>query len=421
MPIPPDRREFLTALTSALVGSNNYVGGTARLADFGAKGDGKALDSEAINLALQASAKNGSTVLGTAGAIYRLNSVGTKFFVNPMGQKISKKYCIEVPDGASVDFRNSILLVDNNEDAIALSNKNTHALGDRISIRNVTVDGNFGDRTTPMIWFHGTTTSTFEDIGIKNCNYTGCVFTSVSDCKLDRIYATNITGQAIMLGGTPGQNISRCIIGKISASRIRKYRNPHQPGNPFLIGGIDVCISSITAEDCDAGIKISPGSNRVEIISAEFRRGNTQNSGIKIQGSPEHPCTRIKIHTVVSEDCFGSGIFIRHAHDCDMTSYTGINNGAGAKDADISISGEHIRIRSAISRGYRHGALYVAPASTSVHIGKLDIRRAGSNAFKPTIDIVEGSVEIDDLSIPRGNQIRHGSKASARIAHLRRT
>ena len=421
MPIPVDRREFLTGLTSGLASPRGRAGGMSRLADFGAKGDGKAFDSEAINLALQASARDGSIVQGTPGAIYRLNSVGTKSFVNPMGQKISKRYCIEIPDGAKVDFRNSTLLMDNNEDAIVVSNKNTHARGDRISIRNVTVDGSFGDRTTPMIWFHGTRSSTFEDIRVVNCNYTGCVFTSASDCKMDQIFATNIIGQAIMLGGVPAQNISRCQIGTLSASKIRKYRDPHQPGNPILIGGNDVEISRILADDCDAGIKISSGSNRMKIASIEFRKGGTQNSGIKIQGSPEHLCTEIAIRNAVSEDCFGSGIFIRHARDCVVTSYTGNNNGSGAKDADISISGERIRIQSATSQGYRHGALYVAPGSASVRFNTLDIRRAGAYAFKPAIDIVEGSVEIDDLTLPAGNQIRHSDKASARIARLRRT
>jgi len=394
------RNLLLSATLTAMAGvtpNRAAAQSTLQFETFGVVGDGITDDTAALNRGLAASALQQAHIFGRPGARYRVHPGGEKQFVNPAGAQITKPFCVQVPTGASVDFAGATLEVTEHIDSVVLSNSNTTGNNDVINLRNLSLNGGNFTSTVPVVWFHGCQKSAFLNISMHNTRYIAVLFSALRNSHIHNIAIADSTGQAIQMGGNTAHQISDCIISNLSAINISDFYAQHEPDNPVLIGASRTTIDNIYARNCSGGIKITANSSHIEIGSTYFDGGTTQNCGLKLQGDDNAWCSNIRVNSVVSSNCRGSGLYIKNAAHCFIGSYEGVGNGWGGQDPDVWLEGGDINIGTLQSKSSGGTALLVRQDCGHYAIGSVTIDGAGKTKPEADITVAGGSGSIRNL------------------------
>lgn len=371
--------------------------------NFGAIGDGVTDDTAAINAAAAYSAANDvqvKSLLGKSGR-FLVSTQGNKTFRGGTGGTYSAGNCIDVPSGASLDFNGATIVAVSGSTATLMSNSNPLVLTDEVDIRNVKFDGNNIVPAGGLVTFIGCTNSRFVGFEVFNVQRGGLEFYALSNSVIDDIYAHDITGQAIFLGGNTTYQLLRCTVGTLRAERINTYGTVNQPGNPFLIGAKECTFGLLKGRNCAGGIKFAPNCTDLNVGACEFdglvlsgeTDYNSANSGTKLQGdvSTDGGCTRLTISRIVSRRCAGSGLYIFDAFGCSIGIYNGYLNGTLGADADVSaLNINDLQIDQIYSTMAGQNGVNIN-ASTGSNSGKF---RIGSAVIRSTGQVVAAGSKV---------------------------
>ena len=167
------------AVTSTVEGSDASV--VYNVNDYGAMGDGAADDTEAVQATINAAGEDDqATVVFEPDGIYLLGKQASQKTFSIASGSGDYDYCIDVPSNVTLDLNGATLKLKTGVDAILLSNAVPNADTDTdIAILNGVIDGNSVANTEPLIWWHGVTRLTLDNIRIKDTNHIGMLANNV--------------------------------------------------------------------------------------------------------------------------------------------------------------------------------------------------------------------------------------------------
>jgi hypothetical protein len=300
--------------------------------DFGATGDGVTDDTAAIQAALDSGAKRISFVEGET---YLVSQTGTKTIVST-----ANRFCLDVPSSVEIDGHFATIKLANSQNATILVNQNAGTTRDsRIKIRNLNLDGNQANQTTPatgempVIRLWDVTKCLLQNINVENARDYAGRFLKCTRTEFFNLNCYSSYGDGWSFGlSADSQPLVDCKIDNIHAeSCLGTYGSLE--GNPQLFVVQNCVVGKISGRDSGGGIKIQDASADSTFDSLLFtgNTNGTSNSGVKVQGNNGaslYP-KNINIGQIVSRNAWGTGLFINHVDSVSIGSYMGFENGNG--------------------------------------------------------------------------------------------
>lgn len=379
-------------------------------------GDSTLVINQALAAAAQQRKTSGAqivTVLAAPSSLYQVSPYQSFSVLNPSGGSGYHKACIVIPAGVVLDMRGSTLQLQGNSEASLVTNSNLTGQGTRdadMGLRNAILDGrNVNFTSASLMQLAYVDRLSLLNIKIINGSYQGGWVYACTASTFDMLDADNFKGQPWTLGSPLstgyGQNqIYNSTFGKLGATNIRMINNASQPGNSYDMVLSDCSISSITATNCDAGIKLQwPGKNiQVGTVITNHCGTAYGNSGLKLQGDAiGGPLTGVTVDSITASNQTGPGLYMQDTVDCSVQNYVGSNNAINGNTSDVWIGGtrDHIGTISSTSSG--GNGLYIRSNAVSYQVKKIVIVNPGGvvgSVNKAAVNISGGSGTIDSVA-----------------------
>lgn len=321
------------------------------LEDHGAVGDGVTDDRANLQSVLNAlSVRGGGVVYGVQGKTYLVKAKGGS--TKSVGS-VSRSYGLEIPDDVIIDLQGATIKAFAGVNYVLLSNvttatgtNNNHNLGIINGIVNYDQASSAG--TAMGVAFYGVRKLRLDQLEVKNGYNIAMDLEGCDQFDIGTLVFRACTGAAFYVGGATASGGAECTQGSIASvtcyDTVDHPTNPGLPGNPVLLNASYAQIGEFKAFNSDAGIKITNGHD-VQIGRVLYQDGNTQNSGLKVQGANETQLVeRWTFGEVICLDCGGTGLFLIWCRDVQIGSYIGKGNVTLGLDSDASLSGDRIKI-----------------------------------------------------------------------------
>ncbi len=404
---------------------------------FGATGNGTTDDTKALQAALNAAAGGGTLDL-VAGHTYLVSFAGNKTVVQANGP-FYQRYCLQIGSGTTFDLEGATLRLANGQDASILINQdpNFGVAGDSdITVEDGIFDGNRTHQTYPAsgtmacLFLSNCTDVTNTDLTFNNVRDLAMYWQKVGDSYANNLLCTYSDGDGFFFGfyapstGFDGR-VYNSHIGRVEADNC--HNNTYivgtfiRQGNPVLMNAVNCTFDLMTATDCGGGFKVSDGSYNDTIGEADFygtpaaqanSTNATNNSGFKIQGQGVgYDPHNITVDKVVSQACYGAGLYIENADNNTVVSYTGTGNGRSGVDPDVWLgtgSGNQLESVSVSSSGGE--GVVVRSGANDYEIGQITINEACKvTSGEAGVDIqgLSGTINSVSVSDPTG-RTRYG-------------
>src|SRR3990167_1205533 len=394
---------------------------------FGAVGDGISDDTAALNAALASSATTNRVLVADPQAIYRVSQSGTKTFTTGTGSTFVAPFCIQIPTGSRVNWRNASLKVAPSFNGVVLSNVNTSIAGDKVEIIDAVIDGGGvgvgANRGFPSVILWGLSNSTVLGLRVTETSYIAASIAFCSNSIFDLLSVDKIRGQGIMLGNGLSDLNSDCKFGTLIAENVSDFGTFSQPGNGFCLGLVRSSIERIVTRNCSGGIKYLKGCDDVHTVYAEFdgtvlgdeSNNAAANSGVKVQGDDvTAKAGRVTFDKIVSRFCAGSGLYVRFAKRVKIVDYNGYKNARLGLNDDVDLAEfEDLEIASISSENAGLGGVTITTNGSQYKFGRVTVRDFGdvtpANSFGFTP--LQGHGRVNYLAVFDDRQTQIVSKA----------
>lgn len=343
-------------------------------------------------------------MVAAAGQVYGVSPEGSYDSLNPSGGVGRYNVCVQIPPKVTLDMRGSTLRLTGTTEAALVANTNLSGTGPRdasVGLVNVVLDG--GDvpsRATSLLHLAYIDHLVLRGVKIVRGNYVGGWIYNCRASMFDRLAVDGFRGQPWLIGSPSGtgNQVSDSDFGTMSARNVAMIDDDfHFEGNSFVLVLTRCHVAKVAAYRCDAGIKVQWPSEDVTIGSVKtVACGNPAgNSGLKLQGEPEGPVSRISVGEVLAHAQTGTGLYMDGSVDCTVDSYSGVaNNPTGAR-ADVWLGGNNDKIKNLRSDGSGGPGVLVRPYAVGYRLAKVWVRNPnqshGAAANGAAIAIYGGS------------------------------
>lgn len=383
--------------------------------DFGAKGDGIADDTAAIQRGLNYA---GEVSPDPPGRTYLVYKTGTKqmAFENVL---VNVDYSLQIPSNANVSWLGSTVKLANQQNCVALVSAGIGTAQTSGFIwAGGTIDLN-GDNQTPAstasimpnFYFAYCDEITQENITLLNgVHYMG-FYSLITRSYINNIRMSKCLGEGLALGFEFGE-AKNCFVSNIYAELLAGTLDPfNRPGNPMVIVSEDCVFNNLSSRNCAGAFKIQHNTGSTTMSNIVFdgtvAPGEvdyaTNNSGLKVQGQPSiTPYVRqLVISGLVCINCGAEGLkFIDQSQDTIVNGFVGVGNGRRLSGSpDIRLSGSRNTITSAVSVDFKDTVnVSVPPPGSGVSIGTLKVSNTAGTAVFNSADgnFVLGELYIED-------------------------
>jgi hypothetical protein len=392
------RREFLRGAAGAVgllaLGVAPASGGDNSRPEFYIdrfKRRGDTDSAPSIRRAINAArASGGGRVVASPGRVYGLTPQATYESLNPSGGVARYNVCLQIPPEVTLDMHGSTLRLLGMTESVLVANANLSGTGPRdahIGLVNAILDGgNIPSSVTSMLHLAYADHLVLRGVKIVRGNYVGGWIYNCRASVFDDLEVDGFRGEPWLIGSLSGpeNQVYDSHFGTLCARNVNTIDNEyHFPGNSFVLVLTRCRVRSIEAYRCDAGIKVQWPSQDVTIGSVITSACGdvTGNSGLKLQGEPGGPVTRISVGKVVAQGQTGPGLYMDGSLDCTVDSYRGLANDTIGLGSDVWIGGTNDHIEDLQSDKSGGPGVVIRPYAKGYRLGNVWIGNPNQSPY----------------------------------------
>jgi len=374
--------------------------------DFGAVGDGRTDDTDAISDAIRAAGVRGGAVRFAGGKTYIVSRSGTQ-----ARNGVIWPFCLAIPNRVTLDLAGATIRQAAGQNACVIVNAPWDGMRSRdIAVVNGTIDVNgtnqkFRDGIEQAaLGFSAIDRLRISGISVRDAVQYAGRFLACDDADFLNLLCLRSLGDGWSFGiASAGQELLNSRVDFIRAFDCAgRVNRPLQQGNGIILTAKRSQVGTLIQINCGGGIKVQDTSEEVEIgsVYVEGGRYGTENSGFKIQGGSAGTPNRIRAEIVSASENEGSGLFLHGCRDVSITSYLGLRNAKlGAHAHDVVIGGESstVAIHRLASRACKGASVVAVFDNAHFALGEVvihDPAAVGVLVFDGTGDI--GALEASD-------------------------